>query len=46
MSKRSRRFTRRQVVARLRSIDENDSGGESETEKGDVLDWNFAPQMK
>ena len=23
----------------LRSIDEDDSGGESETEEGDVLDW-------
>ena len=39
MSKTSRRFTGLQVVARLRSIDEDDSGGESETEQGDVLDW-------
>ena len=41
MSKTSSRFTGLQVVARLRSIDENDSGGESETEQGDVLDWEF-----
>ena len=39
MSKTSRRFTGLQVVARLRSIDEDDSGGESETEQSDVLDW-------
>ena len=39
MSKTSGRFTGLQVVARLRSIDEDDSGGESETEQGDVLDW-------
>ena len=39
MSKTSRRFTGLQVVARLRSIDEDDSGGESEAEQGDVLDW-------
>ena len=39
MSKRPRRFTGLQVVAMLRSIHENDSGGESKTEKGNVLDW-------
>ena len=39
MSKTSRPFTGLQVVARLRSIDEDDSGEESETEQGDVLDW-------
>ena len=39
MSKTSRRFTGLQVVARLKSIDEDDSGGESETEQGDVLVW-------
>ena len=39
MSKRPRRFTGLQVVAMLRSIDEDDSGEESETEDGDVLDW-------
>ena len=39
MYKTLRRFTGLQVVARLRSIDEDDSGGESETEQGDVLDW-------
>ena len=39
MLKTSRRFTGLQVVARLRSIDEDDSGGKSETEQGDVLDW-------
>ena len=40
MSKRpTRRFTGLQVVARLRSIDEDHSGAESETKEGDVLDW-------
>ena len=39
MSKRPRRFTGLQVAARLRSIDEDDSGRESQTEEGDVLDW-------
>ena len=39
MSIRSRRFTGLQVVALLRSIDEDDSGGESKTEEGDMLDW-------
>ena len=39
MSKTSRRFTGLQVVARLRSTDEDHSGGESETEQRDVLDW-------
>ena len=39
MSKRPRRFTGLQVVDRLRSIDEDDFGGESETEEGDMLDW-------
>ena len=39
MSKRPRRFTGLQVVARLRSTNKDDSGGESGTEQGDVLDW-------
>ena len=39
MSKRPRRFTGLQVVARLRSINVDDSGGKSETEEGDVLHW-------
>ena len=39
MSRRPRRFTGLQVVARLRSIDEADSKRESETEECDVLDW-------
>ena len=39
MSKRSRCFTGRQVVAMLRSKDEVDSGGESETRDGNSLDW-------
>ena len=38
MSKRLRRFAGPQVAALLRSIDEDDSGGESETEEGEVLD--------
>ena len=38
MSKRPRRFIGLQVVTMLRSIDKDDSGGESETEEGDVLD--------
>ena len=37
MSERPRRFT--EVIAMLTSIDEDDSGGESEIEKGAVLDW-------
>ena len=36
MSERPRRFTK--VIAMLTSIDKDYSGGESETEKGDVLD--------
>ena len=36
MSERPRRFT--EVIAMLTSIDKDDSGGESETEEGDVLD--------
>ena len=39
MSKRPRRFTGLQVVATLRSIDEDDFEGESETEEGDISDW-------
>jgi len=38
MSERSRGFTGQQVFAMLRSIDEDDSGGESETEEGDMLE--------
>ena len=37
MSKRPRHFTGLQVVAKVRSVDEDDSGGE--TQEGDVLDW-------
>ena len=36
MSERPRRFT--EVIDMLTSIDNNYSGGESETEEGDVLD--------
>ena len=36
MSERPRRFT--VAIAMLTSIDKDYSGGESETEKGDVLD--------
>ena len=39
MSKKPRHLTGLQVVAGLRSIDEDNSGGESETEEGEVLDW-------
>ena len=46
MYKRPRRFTGLQVVAMLRSIDEDDSGGESETEEGDVLDWELCSSDK
>ena len=47
MSKRPRRFTGLgQVVAMLRSTDEDDSGGESETEKGEVLDWEICSSDK
>ena len=38
MSNRPRPFSGQQVVAMLRSIDEDDSKGESKTEEGDVLD--------
>ena len=37
MSERPRRFTA--VITMLTSTDEDDSKGESETEKGNVLDW-------
>ena len=39
MSERPRRITGLQVVAMLRSIDEDDSGEESEPEEGSVVDW-------
>ena len=37
MYERPIRFT--EVIAMLTSIDKDDSGGESKTEKSDVLDW-------
>ena len=39
MSERPKRFTGQQLVAMLTSIAEDDSGGESENEEGDELDW-------
>ena len=39
MSERPRRISGLQVVALLRSIDEDDSGEESETKEGSVVDW-------
>ena len=39
MSERQKRFTAQQTSAMLRSIAEDDSGGESEFDEGDVLDW-------
>ena len=39
ITKRSKRFTGLQVVVWLKFIDKNYSGGENETEEGDVLDW-------
>ncbi|CAK8689982.1 unnamed protein product [Clavelina lepadiformis] len=38
MSDRRKRFTAQQASAMLRSIAEDDSGGESEFDEGDVLD--------
>ena len=46
MSKRPRRFTGLQVVAWLGSIDEDDPGGEIETEEGDVLDGNSTRKIR
>ena len=37
MSEKPIRFTK--FIAMLTSIDEDDSGGESETKESDVLDW-------
>ena len=39
MSERPKRFTGQQLLAMLASIAEDDSGGESENEEGDKLDW-------
>ena len=39
-------FTGLQLVALLRSIDEDDSGGQSETEEADVLDWEICSSDK
>ena len=46
MYKRPRRFAGLQVVAMLRSMDEDDSVGESETDEGDVLDWELCSSDK
>ena len=39
MSERPKRFTEQQILAMLRSISEDDSGGESDNGEGDDLDW-------